>query len=47
MFIAKWMEKSKPDREIPRTSRMLKFYLQNNLKITVLEQERKSISKTI
>ena len=47
MFIAKWMEKPKPDCVIPTISKMLKFYLQNNLKITALQPELKSISKAI
>ena len=41
------MEKPKPDCVIPTISKMLKFYLQNNLKITALQPELKSISKAI
>ena len=46
MFIAKWMEKSKLDCVIPPIPKILTFYLQNNLKITALQPERKSISKS-
>ena len=46
MFIAKWMEKSKTDCVIPPIPKILKFYPQNNLKITALQPERKSISKS-
>ena len=46
MFIAKSMEKSKPDCVIPPIPKILKFYPQNNLKITALQPERKSISKS-
>ena len=47
MFIAKWLEKPKPDCVFPPIPKTLKFYLQNNLKITALQPERKSISKNI
>ena len=47
MFIAQWIEKLKPDCVIPTISKLLKFYLQNNLKITALQPELTSISKAI
>ena len=45
LFIAKWMEKPKPDCVIPTISKMLKFYLQNNLKITALQPELNQFQK--